>query len=628
MSQSSVAEDNTADKTAVPVNRRRRLTWRRKLVFAVCVTVMLFTLLEAGLALLGVQPISRRRDSFVGFAGSVRLFIQQDDHYTTNPLKLSYFNQQSFSAKKAPGTVRVFCLGGSTTFGHPYEDPTSFCGWLRQMLYEAEPDRNWEVINCGGVSYASYREAILMNELIEYEPDLFVVCTGHNEFLEERSYSKLREPDLQTRAAHAVSALRISGVIDDLLGGSQGNEKETNRLAAEVDVILDHTDGPETYHRDPELRRGVIAHFRESLLKIVTLAHDSGANVILVKPESNLKDFSPFKSEPSPLAFGESVRWEKLMREAREARAVGKLQEAVEWLLQASDLDPHHAEALFQTASALFEANRTDEAARFFLKARDEDVCPLRAPTEITEIVAETAAAMKVPVVNFQEIIARRSQTLAGHRLPGDECFLDHVHPTIEAHGDLAVALFETMQTMGLAESRLSAEQVRERVQERVSGSLDKKEQALALTRVAQVLAWAGKNSEGLRSATQAVDLCPDNSAVVGQYGRMLENTGSADEAFVQYQAAARLDPSDSLTQSRLAAAYFLKDDYRNAREHWKLAIATTPESAPLSFRVELHMRVGDCHTLLGDRETGRKEYQIARALDPDSTEVLKRLSR
>ena len=628
MSQSSVAEDNTADKTAVPVNRRRRLTWRRKLVFAVCVTVMLFTLLEAGLALLGVQPISRRRDSFVGFAGSARLFIQQDDHYTTNPLKLSYFNQQSFSAKKAPGTVRVFCLGGSTTFGHPYEDPTSFCGWLRQMLYEAEPDRNWEVINCGGVSYASYREAILMNELIEYEPDLFVVCTGHNEFLEERSYSKLREPDLQTRAAHAVSALRISGVIDDLLGGSQGNEKETNRLAAEVDVILDHTDGPETYHRDPELRRGVVAHFRESLLKIVTLAHDSGANVILVKPESNLKDFSPFKSEPSPLAFGESVRWEKLMREAREARAVGKLQEAVEWLLQASDLDPHHAEALFQTASALFEANRTDEAARFFLKARDEDVCPLRAPTEITEIVAETAAAMKVPVVNFQEIIARRSQTLAGHRLPGDECFLDHVHPTIEAHGDLAVALFETMQTMGLAESRLSAEQVRERVQERVSGSLDKKEQALALTRVAQVLAWAGKNSEGLRSATQAVDLCPDNSAVVGQYGRMLENTGNADEAFVQYQAAARLDPSDSLTQSRLAAAYFLKDDYRNAREHWKLAIATTPESAPLSFRVELHMRVGDCHTLLGDRETGRKEYQIARALDPDSTEVLKRLSR
>jgi len=629
MSQSPVAADNAAaENTMVPVNRRRRLKWPRKLMFAGVATVMLLTLLEAGLALLGVQPISRRRDSFVGFAGRVRLFIPQDDYYTTNPLKLSYFNQQSFSAKKAPGTVRVFCLGGSTTFGHPYEDPTSFCGWLRQMLSEAESHRNWEVINCGGVSYASYREAILMNELIEYEPDLFIVCTGHNEFLEERSYSKLREPDLQTRAAHAVSTLRISGVIDDMLGGSQGNEKETNRLAAEVDVILDHTDGPETYHRNPELRRGVTAHFRESLLKIVNLAHDAGAKVILVKPESNLKDFSPFKSEPSRLDFGGSVRWEKLMREAREARAEGKLQEAVELLLQASRLDPHHAEALFQTASALFEANRADEAARFYLKARDEDVCPLRAPTELMEIVAETAAAVKVPLVNFQEIIASRSQKLAGHRLPGDECFLDHVHPTIEAHGDLAVALFETMQTMGLAESRASAEQVRERVRERVTGSLGKKEQALALTRVAQVLAWAGKNSEGLRSAKQAVDLCPDNSAVVSQYGRMLENTGSADEAFAQYQAAARLDPSDSLTQSRLAAVYFLKDDYRKAREHWEHAMATTPESAPLSFRVELHMRVGDCHTLMNDREAGQKEYRIALTLDPDATEVLKRLNR
>ncbi len=590
--------------------------------------MLLFVFLEAALGLLGVQPISRRRDAFVGFSGSVPQFVRDGDHYTTNPLKLSYFNLQSFLAKKSPGTRRVFCLGGSTTFGHPYEDPTSFCGWLRQMLIEVEPDRHWEVINCGGVSYASYRVALMMNELIRYEPDLFVVYTGHNEFLEERSYSVLRQSNLLDLAGRAVSQLRLSGVIDDVLGGVAPRDKTVSRLAAEVDVILDHTDGPETYRRDPELRNGVIAHFRESLAKIVRLARDSGAKVILVKPESNLKDFSPFKSESPVLSFGDSIQWEKLLHNAREARSAGQLQEAVQLLLQASSIDPYHADGLFQTASALFEAGRLDDARQYFLNARDEDVCPLRAPREITESVQMIAESMNVPLVNFQTIIQRRCHRLLGHTIPGDECFLDHVHPTIEANGDLAAGILTMMLETGLAESRQSPDQIRNLVQERVTSTLDRKEQALALTRVAQVLAWSGKDQEGLRSAKQAVDVFPESSAAVSQYGRMLEKNGQVEDAFIQYEAAVRLDPSDSLAASRLAAALFKKASYKEAREYWERAIATTPESAPLSFRVELHVRVGDCHALLGDRVAARLQYLIANSLDPKSPSVRERLNR
>lgn len=625
MSHSSTVEERSPER---PRKRRRQLSWQRKFLFAVFSTALLFVSLEMILAVLGVQPISHRRDAYVGFAGSVPLFIRSGDRYSTNPLKLSYFNPQSFLAKKSPGMRRVFCLGGSTTFGHPYEDPTSFCGWLREMLHEVEPDGSWEVINCGGVSYASYRVALLMNELTAYEPDLFIVYTGHNEFLEERSYGNLRRSGLVDLAGRAVSRLRISGVIDDMLGGVPSPDKTTSRLAAEVDVILDHTDGPETYRRDPELRRGVVAHFRESLSKIVQLAQGSGAKVILVKPESNLKDFSPFKSESTKLSFGESLRWEKLIRDAREAKKAGRLQAAVELLLQASSLDPHHADGLFQTASALFEAGRIEEAEQYYLNARDEDICTLRAPRQVTDSVPIIAESMNVPMVNFQKIIAQRCLQIHGYMLPGDECFLDHVHPTVDSNGDLAVALLQTMQEMGLAAARHSPEQIRERVRGRVTSSLSKKEQALALTRVAQVLAWAGKDQEGLRSAKQAVDVFPESSAVVSQYGRMLENNGQTEAAFIQYQAAVRLDPSDSLAVSRLAAALFKQNSYNEAKEHWEKAIDTTPESAPLSFRVELHVRVGDCHALLGDREAARREYRIANNLDPASPLALERLSR
>ncbi|MFW6168867.1 MAG: hypothetical protein ACODAD_00150 [Planctomycetota bacterium] len=60
---------------------------------------------------------------------------------------------------------------------------------LREFLPVAHPSRRWEVVNAGGVGYASYRVAKLMEELVRYEPDLFIIYSGHNEFLKRRTYA-------------------------------------------------------------------------------------------------------------------------------------------------------------------------------------------------------------------------------------------------------------------------------------------------------------------------------------------------------------------------------------------------------------------------------------------------------
>ena len=76
--------------------------------------------------------------------------------------KLEFFNGQTFPREKARGHYRIFCVGGSTTYGRPYDDKTSFSGWLRELLPMVDSGRDWEVINAGGISYASYRVAMLM----------------------------------------------------------------------------------------------------------------------------------------------------------------------------------------------------------------------------------------------------------------------------------------------------------------------------------------------------------------------------------------------------------------------------------------------------------------------------------
>lgn len=60
---------------------------------------------------------------------------------------------------------------------------------MRELLPVADEHTVWEVINAGGVSYASYRVAALMEELTQYQPDLFVIFSAHNEFLERRTYA-------------------------------------------------------------------------------------------------------------------------------------------------------------------------------------------------------------------------------------------------------------------------------------------------------------------------------------------------------------------------------------------------------------------------------------------------------
>ena len=172
--------------------RRAKLSVPKKLLFSLLAIVAFLLLLELALAALGVQPILYDEDPFVGFSSRVPLCVPHagpdgQTYMVTAKNKLDFFNPQKFLKDKPSRTYRIFCMGGSTTYGRPYDDTTSFCGWLRELLAAADDSRKWEVVNAGGISYASYRAAILMEELARYEPDLFIIYSGHNEFLERTS---------------------------------------------------------------------------------------------------------------------------------------------------------------------------------------------------------------------------------------------------------------------------------------------------------------------------------------------------------------------------------------------------------------------------------------------------------
>ena len=171
--------------------------------------------------------------------------------------------------------------GGSTVQGHPFSVETSFTTWLELSLRAADPSRRWRVINCGGVSYATYREAIVVRELLQYQPDLFILCTGHNEFLEDRSYSHLKSvPAWLRRPVEQASRLRTFNVLDAAIVGlingcsarsSAGARDERPKLGAEVEAVLDYEGGLASYHRNDAWRQGVIDHFGFNLRRMIAM---------------------------------------------------------------------------------------------------------------------------------------------------------------------------------------------------------------------------------------------------------------------------------------------------------------------------------------------------------------------
>ncbi|MBS0202851.1 MAG: tetratricopeptide repeat protein [Planctomycetes bacterium] len=607
---------HSSTSNVVSGRARKPLTLRKRIVFSLVSTCLLLTVLEMALAMAGVKPQYLSADPFVGFRPGPPLFVREGDLYQTNPSKRMFFNDQSFAACKKQNTYRIFCLGGSTTFGHPYHDSTSFVGWLRARLQDAEPDRDWEVINCGGISYASYRISRLMQELEEFQPDMFIFYEGHNEFLEERTYGSFKRRGVVTQAADLVVARTRVGTALASIMGRQPTERKP-MLSPEVDTILDHSVGPEQYHRDPAWRHAVIVHFQRSLQRVCGLARDSGARLVIVKPASNVRDFTPFKSERGIVDPADPGRWSLLTNRARRAYEAGQFAEAATDYLAAASVDPHHAMTQWNAGNALALSGRMEESLPYFQRAIDEDVCPLRAVSEIQTAIETVAREQHVPLVDFPRIIADELEKTTGHRIPGDESFLDHVHPTIENNRRLGWALFDELVALDVVHSVPSNDEVIQRISVKVLRDLDGRKQALALVQVAQVLSWGGKNAEAMRPLERAEELFPGLSDVMFYKGRLLEKSGKSEEAFACYVDAVRRNPEDFFALARLGQMHWTQREYDQAEDCYRRAIRATPDAAPARFRADLHVGLGLTLTALDRREEAAVEFQMALRIVP-----------
>lgn len=405
-------------------------------VVAIAAGMLPIVLAEVGLRLLNLPRLSAALDPIVDLHNLRPLFEldRATGQYRISQERMNLFRPASFDAVKGSGTFRVFCLGGSTTQGEPYGTETAFGQWLKLNLQALDPDRKFEVVNCGGLSYASYRVRTILQEVLRYDPDLVVLYTGQNEFLERRSYARWRDVPLAVaRARGWLGDLQLVKFGRWLVKGTavrvdSAGESRTE-MSREVEALLDYAGGLEEYKRDDSWRAPVIEHFRWNVDQMVDECLAARVPLILMRPVVNLLDCPPMKYEIDPkLSPTDRAKFEARWATAQDSTAdPGHVQRALEDALK---IDPGHAGAWYYLGRIQWERGDWETARKSLDMAKEHDVCPLRALAAIQNAVSEIAALRKIPLVDAERIFQDRSQ----HGVVGQRWLIDHIHPNIEGH--------------------------------------------------------------------------------------------------------------------------------------------------------------------------------------------------
>jgi lysophospholipase L1-like esterase len=464
----------------------RRCLYR---VLAILLSLVPLLVAEAVCRWVGWGKPAEVADPFVGFDAVRPLFTPDatGQFYETAPDRLVHFRRDQFAVDKPANEFRVFCLGGSTVQGNPYGIETAFSTWLELTLRAADPTRSYRVVNCGGISYASYRLAPIFKELLTYQPDLLILYTGHNEFLEDRTYHPIKwkarwlgrvyawatssqffnachagvqswrngvtrstkgfqERYLPPAAAGSQSGVRRAAGLDENRKAESAesvSSLERTQLPSEVDAWLDHYGGLDAYRRDPQWRAGVVDHFEWNLRRMVKWASDVQVPLMLVNPVGNLKDCPPFKFAPGDLSAADAVRFQELWTTAQTTEQVAARLTLLE---EAVAIDPQHAAAQYLLGQTYLATGQPAEAGEALLRAKEEDLCPLRMIEPLYERLQRVARETNTPLVD----VRARFEQLSSERLVGEPWLVDHVHPSITGHQQIAAGLFEQLRKQGM----------------------------------------------------------------------------------------------------------------------------------------------------------------------------------
>jgi len=256
--------------------------------------MVLFTFLPLVILLFSLELIARVveiwlppmvTDIGLGFTEDSRLFVPDpyDSRYLiTHPNKTVAFQNQRFLKNKPSGTLRIFFLGGSSVNYVNYELPN-----LSERLQEKLKPRykNVEIINCGGLSYGTHRLVLIAREIVNYEPDLVMIYSAHNEFeeIEQLHLARIQSTRLQ-KILYSSAVMRF---IRDRIATYQISQLEKEHNRRMLAQSLPDAGKGWNYMFTPEEIAERMEKYKNNLDEIIQLCKENNIKIVIATVPSN-----------------------------------------------------------------------------------------------------------------------------------------------------------------------------------------------------------------------------------------------------------------------------------------------------------------------------------------------------
>ena len=317
------------------------------------------------------------------------LLLEEGNNVIPNPNLAPFVHPFSFT--KTPSQKRIFCFGGSTTLGVPFEkeQEKTFPGRLQQIL--ADSGESVEVINLGGASFGSDHVLALGIEAMKYDPDFMVVYSGNNEFfnhiinMEQSNQNWVyQSPPNFHLLAHIqtylfpITAKEIQQTQElrwkGLLQGSVRNPNDVDKIKR---------------RRNDAIQRSIISRYIRNLKQLHTYAQERNIPIIFVVVPSNLYT-PPAVSINSP-DLSSTKRWEEELTQVdiQSSSCLDKLD-----LL--SKQNPWHANVWYQKARCAQQHNKPHIEDR--ISALNLDMLPGRP----NQLMNENLLKSNLPLFLFE----------------------------------------------------------------------------------------------------------------------------------------------------------------------------------------------------------------------------------
>jgi lysophospholipase L1-like esterase len=419
------------------------LTRSKKIIFTLLTTLLVLVVLELGARVTEavVERLGNGREAspFVSYQNMRDVFTVNNlggiDYYVRTDYHPYILSDLRFRAVKPGNTFRVFCLGGSAALGWPHLPAQSYPAFLAKKLQLLYPDKEFEIINVAASTYASYRVKTIFDEIIHYQPDLILLYTGNNEFLERILY----QPTLEAPWSYSALARTVHQGYQHFGPDKQIIDLENYRPTFLIDVALGNTSAlkvsEEQFHQ-------VVDHYRYNLTEMINSAQQNSVPIMLLTVPVNVRDWSPHASvHRAELDSAGQQQWQHRFAPGFRAFHNQRYEAALLHFQSALDIDDTHAELQYLTGKSYEHLSKPALSRTHLLSSLEADAYPFRALPQFNHLLRNLSQDYGVPLADIEQMLTSR----AAMGVIGEDLLVDHVHPTVASNQLIADEVLSTL---------------------------------------------------------------------------------------------------------------------------------------------------------------------------------------